>query len=46
MEQLYKQTTSPWILSNMINKETNKPAGNAEEYYILDYNGIKVKEMG
>ena len=40
------KTPFPWLLSNLLNKDNNKPLSPCEEYKIIDKNGLKIGVMG
>ncbi|CAL4059581.1 unnamed protein product, partial [Meganyctiphanes norvegica] len=41
-----KATNFPWLLSNMVDEETDRPLGEAKEYHIIDWKGWKIGLMG
>lgn len=44
MRALLAQTNSPWLISNLIEEKTGRPAVDAKEYEILNYKNLKVSE--
>ena len=41
-----KESTFPWLLANIIEKETGKPLAGAEPTCIIDHAGVKVGLIG
>lgn len=41
-----KQTNFPWLMSNVIDKETNRPLGDGELFHIIERNGIRIGLIG
>lgn len=41
-----KQTKFPWLMSNVIDKETNRPLGDGELFHIIERNSIRIGLIG
>ncbi|CAL8106599.1 unnamed protein product [Orchesella dallaii] len=46
LADLVEKTTFPWLMSNVIDKETNAPLGDGKVTYVLEKNGKKIGLMG
>jgi len=46
LEDVNAATNFPWLLSNMVDDETQKPLGDAKEYHIIEWKGWKIGLMG
>ena len=46
LQSFVKQTKFPWLMSNVIDKETNKALGDGEIFHIIERNGIKIGLIG
>ncbi|RMZ95271.1 trifunctional nucleotide phosphoesterase -like, partial [Brachionus plicatilis] len=46
LDQLINETTFPWLISNVLDAETNKPLTIAEQKHILTFNDIKIGVIG
>lgn len=42
LTELVEKTTFPWLMSNVIDKETNAPLGDGKITYVLEKNGKKI----
>lgn len=42
LAELVEKTTFPWLMSNVIDKETNAPLGDGKVTCILEKNGKKI----
>ena len=41
-----EQTNFPWLMSNIIDKETNTPLGDGKPFHIIDWHGIRIGLIG
>ena len=49
IDQLVKvsqQTSFPWLMSNVLDRRTNRPLAEGKRYIVLDWKGTKVGLMG
>ncbi|CAL4059580.1 unnamed protein product, partial [Meganyctiphanes norvegica] len=46
LENVNTATNFPWLLSNMVDEETQRPLGEAKEYHIIDWKGWKIGLIG
>lgn len=44
--KLIKQCNFPWLMANVLDKETRKPYANAKSTLLLDWHGVKVGFVG
>ncbi|CAF0987732.1 unnamed protein product [Brachionus calyciflorus] len=46
LNELIAETTFPWLISNVVDAETNKPIAIAESKHIIHFKGIKIGVIG
>jgi 5'-nucleotidase len=44
--KLIKQCKFPWMMANVLDRETGKPYAGAHDTVLLDWNGVKVGFVG
>ena len=44
--ELMKETSCPWIMTNLIEKDTGNPIANCKPYHVLEKNGFKFGFLG
>ena len=42
LNDLVKGTNFPWLMSNVIDKETNRPLGGGKKSYIIERGGCRI----
>ena len=42
LQNVVNQTKFPWLMSNVIDKETNRPLADGKTYHIIDWEGRRI----
>ena len=46
LNDLVKGTNFPWLMSNVIDKETNRPLGEGRKSYVIERGGCRMGLVG
>lgn len=42
--EIANETNFPWLITNVLNKYTNRPLAEGEKYLILEWENVKVRD--